>query len=297
MLYFYTCIKMKTLPLVTLSIALSALLGFSSFLQGQDIMYTFQDGISPADGEAVYDSTADTHITGESGLNLNYGAVSSQVGLSSFNLARGLIRFDGLENYISSSDASYISSVNLTLRIGSPGAQTKNANAEIYVISSDNAGWIQGSGSGTLEVGAPAWKSLATGTGGNDAAGNRVQWTGGEGLGSAGGGGYSAAPVGTFTAIDGVDTFYTIALPVALVQSWITDPSSNAGLLVRVSNESDEGQFFTYSSSEAATQSYRPELEVNLSIPEASSALPLGVITLLVVCATVRRRHRVSTQA
>jgi hypothetical protein len=154
---------------------------------------------------------------------------------------------------------------------------------EIYTISAENAGWLQGSGTGSsYEVGAAAWKSLATGTGASDTASNRVEWDGGVGLGDPGDG-YGTTYVATFTAIDEVTGYYTIELPVSIVASWISDPSSNAGLLLRVSDEETSGNVAVMFSSDDDTTAYHPSLSVTVIPEQSSSALLLGGAGLVLI--------------
>ncbi|MDP0496494.1 MAG: DNRLRE domain-containing protein [Verrucomicrobiota bacterium JB024] len=287
----------KNLSLSPLLLLFVACLSLPHLSSGQ-VDYSFQQGFAPTSGGDAYTGTSDTYLTGTTLKNVNYGGQSNAfVGMhTNGQLARSLIRFSDLDSVLTSGDAANISSVTLTLRIGSPAAQTQDVEVLVYAVDASNAAWIQGSGmGGAIEVGAAAWKSLATGTDGNDSAPNRVQWDGGEGLGNPGDG-YGSTFIDSFTVLDGTDSYYNISLPVTLVQSWITDPSSNAGLLLRVGDEETLGNVVIFSTSEAPTAVFRPELTITV-VPEVSGmSFSMGLAVLLVM-SLWKIRKKVSTRA
>lgn len=233
-------------------------------------VYNFQNGTEVTSGGAIYSSEVDNYL--ESGTpNANHGSSAAlRVGYnSSGSIYRSIMRFDNLASYVES--GSTITGATLTLRNSNITAQTQDMNVEVYLISSANVGWNPGTSDGLVETGASSWNYLR-----RDAVlANSTNWTGGAGLGTPGGGGYGLTLLGTLTALDGQTNLMTLSGLESVVQGWIDNPSSNAGLLFRVVDETS-ATYMAFGSGEMTTISFRPLLTIS-AVPEPTTA---GLLTL-----------------
>ncbi len=126
-------------------------------------------------------------------------------------------------------------------------------SVSVHLIAAANAGWTDANAD---------WIDL------DDSV--STPWTGGGGLGSPGGTGFGTAlGTYTFTAGDVAGTTVSWTIPQAVIQGWIDDPSSNAGLLLYETTEGITNDFVFLYSSEAASSSNFPSL--SYSVPEPST--------------------------
>jgi len=181
--------------------------------------------------------------------NQNYGTTSSlQAGSVSGEVRKALIRFDlsAFARHTVSDDAV------LTLcqrqPFGTPVDMT------LYQIKVANGGWIGGDGSGKdADLGESAWNFKVQGS-------PQVLWAGSAGLNTSGVD-YVAKELGGFAYTpSGVNgTGISIAIPKEVLQGWIDQAASNAGMLLAADSISSGayGTFFN----DAAHQKFRPKLE------------------------------------
>ena len=237
----------------------------------------FQNGLLP-DGVTPYDGQVDNYLDNVR-RNLNYGAAGLvQISNNQGNyVARGILRFDDIAPYIPAGEV--VSSATLELKSFNTPAMVVDTDVQLYAINTGNAGWVEGtSNGGPVEDGTSVWESKAV-----DAAFvSPTLWVGGPGLGNPGDG-YGLTPLDTPTALVSQSvTTLTYSLPASLVQSWIDNPSSNAGLLLRVPDEANDaagnGQefFTTIHSAENTNTGARPILRIE-TVPEPGSLTLLGI--------------------
>lgn len=204
--------------------------------------------------------------------NQNYGTTTSiQAGSVTGEKRKALIRFDlsAFSGYTVQGDATF------TLYQRNPfGAQT---DMSLYQISAANAGWIQGNGGNPADPGEAAWNFKIQGA-------PQTAWAGSAGL-STSGTDYLATALNTFTYVPGVNgTAVNITIAAAVLQGWIDNPSSNAGMLL-VADTITAGQYGTFYNS-AATQSVRPKLVFTaVAIPEATTMGLFGVSSVALLLA------------
>lgn len=221
--------------------------------------YTFQEGVSG------YTGTRDTYVGGDNRgaePTTTHGSVGSllvyerEVNLNNFY--RSLIGFD-----LSSFSPAYpISSATLTLWVSNRSGATGVANS-LYAISSANGDWTEGQATWNNKD-----QSLTT------------PWAGSPGLSTATTDYLTTAiaPTEVTPTVDSPMTFTLNAAGIALVQSWIDNPSSNTGFFLRQPDGTNSIDAFY--SSEAATIGFHPLLTLEVTVPpapEPSSLLLLGM--------------------
>jgi len=173
----------------------------------------------------VTNVTADAYVSDEVGSTTsNYGG-STSLGCEGTE-KRALLRFD----LSSLAPGTPVTSALLRLHFSAGGASTVNLHPVLEA-------WTEGTQSGTAGVV------------------NQVQRTAGTSWTTAGAGspGSAGASIASFAASTGANT---VALPAATVQGWVNTPSTNFGVVIACSGDS------SFSSSENATSSSRPQLEV-----------------------------------
>lgn len=140
---------------------------------------------------------------------------------------------------------------NLKLTRSTSGVPSNNLNGtqifEVYKIKAANAGWAEGTGNVagsnpvTANNGGSTWSNLSY----NSDSGLAISWNGGFGLGMEGTGGYegvtagSATPISTFTfdnggSTTGGPTTVNISIPKDVINGWIANPATNAGLYIKL---------------------------------------------------------------
>lgn len=233
-----------------------------------------------------------TLISTASYATKNYGrSTSLTLGKGSNGEERkALLRFDvsALANF-----EGTITSVTLTLTAISQQAAISNGNTtlqlNLYQIADANAGWVQGNGQGSSELGSASYnyKAIATTT-----------WAGSAGLGTPGTDYVDSVIDGTHTVYGGTSitpTQYSWELPVSLLQSWIS--GTNAGLLLTVTGFDDLElkDIVGFASNRYTNIDYRPMLTITYTpVPETPLA---GVLPLLGVYALYRMRRQRKTVA
>jgi hypothetical protein len=274
---------MKKLLLLTSACMVLAIATASA----QVVTYTFRNGTEPYTGAGTYnDSAANTLAANGSvvGNNQVYSS-SAYAGWITVNaIYRGLIRFDNLDAYIGS--GSDVQSAVLQVRNLNPPQQDRTVTVEFYAIDPANYGWYAGTLHQAFEAETATWNWKASGATSADPG---VAWAGGDGLGSPGGGGYAATPFATVNMTDAA-AVYDITVPLSLVQGWIDTPTTNAGIFIRIADETnDAGNIVGLNGVKPATnESQRPALILTIPEPATWVLIAAGLTTLMVF----RRRRQ-----
>jgi hypothetical protein len=194
---------------------------------------------------------------------------------------RALIRFD-----LSALTGKNLTVNSVTMKLAEiTNASPDNVTVYFYPITAANAAWQQGTSTDITHPANPGeatWDHLAAPS---------TNWAGSAGL-STPGTDYvnTAAATGTYKPTDATGTIVSFTLPTSLVQSWIDNPSDNAGLLLLTNNDSTNGyyRFAEYGTSENATPEMRPQLVLDVSgVPEPASLFLLAAAPLMLL----RRRR------
>lgn len=232
------------------------------------------------DGVDGYAGTRDTGIYNR--RDHNYGASTALfIGNQGDGHDQRILLYFDLSAY---AGRTVVGDVTLSL-LQAPSTFVGTFSIGVFQISVANAGWIEGAGNGTsATTGEPNWAYSS--------AGDAVAWAGSGGL-STPGVDYVGAQLGTLvydTAL-GFSTV-TVTISSTVVQGWIDNPGSNAGLLLMRTDTDPVAAFGRYRTSEEATISARPALTFELaSIPEpATQAAWAGGMALAGV-ACMRRRY------
>lgn len=243
-------------------------------------------GVIIRDGLDGYDGTQDASVLILNDVdgaenptnNRNYGgSPSAFTRNSSSSRTRLLLSFD--LSHLAGQDVQS-ATLTLTKNAVANTADTEAKSILAYEISTDNGGWVQGSGDGT--VAENGWVT------GNMKAHNVTDWIGGAKIGDVGtlaDGVVDATGTTSYHVSDPIGTQYELILPVALVQSWIDNPSANAGLLL--SNTGGSAQVIYASSDYTANETWRPTLDITL-VPEPGTA---GVLAVAGLALAARRRR------
>ena len=190
---------------------------------------TFQDGVSPSN---AYAGTTDTDLISGADASTNYGTLtiatagSQSSGGGNFMLFRPLYRFD-ISTVVPSNIT--IQKAYLTITLTSYIAKTYNVYALTKVWTETQATW---------NVSATGINCTTTG--------------------------------GYYTTLEdseaSTSTTITFSLNPSLVQSWITTPSTNYGLLLKDTDET-AGTFANINTRESSTAASRPKLTIYYSLP------------------------------
>lgn len=205
------------------------------------------------------------------------------VGHASSQERRSLIRFD-LSDY---AGQTVVGDATLYLTQANTGSLTGTYSIEVYQIAAANYGWERGtSGSGAAALpGQSAWGFKNKGAAGE----SDVLWAGSAGLSTAGVD-YLADPIGTITYnTDNNGDRISFTVSESLMQFWIDNPLSNAGLLfMRSIDDADSLILGSYT----GTGTNRPTLEFTVGvIPEASTTVLLMGAAALGVAFVMKRRR------
>ena len=234
------------------------------------------DGYSGTRDTQVWIQSTTSSTTASDLNNLNYGGWDLLVSRDQSNTRKRFILSFDLSGFAGQS----VQEATLTLTKPTvAGLNTVQRDILGYQIHSGSAGWAEGSSNNTAEEGAASgnWKAYS--------ATSPTAWTGTAGaVGNIGGALADAvadavlpAASPKWTQADAAGTQYTLTLPTTMVQSWIDNPSQNAGLLFL--NTGGSGIDVIFASSEHATAAWRPTL--TLVVPEpgvlglAAAGLPL----------------------
>ncbi len=205
---------------------------------GEDIvMAVFQQLTYP---DSNYSGVKDTIIT-DANINYNYGNCgSSGAGAyPSYVGTRALIKFD-ISGIVPSN--VIVTKAELILNLNQVyGTNTYTA----YSITKD---WIEGTACGGPLAGTCTWNNYGTGA-----------WTNP-------GGDFNSTPVSNSLIIKGsAPQTITFLLNASMVQSWISNPSTNFGILIKANNEAVENNSIFWNSKE--NMSTGPMLKVYYKLP------------------------------
>jgi hypothetical protein len=208
----------------------------------------FQNGISPAGYSGCEDAALDSGIP-----NYNTGACGQLLigGNDTPEIYRAVIKFD--LTYIVPVNVSVTSAV-LTLYFADP---SDSAGLNTYTAYELSRSWTEGMG--------------ACGVSGSPDA--NVSWDFYDGAGNSwftAGGDFAADPAGNTVVVGSVAAGSSMSfnLNPALVQSWIADPSSNFGVIIKGDQETGTGQYWASPCSSQNTQiNLRPRLAVTYTLP------------------------------
>jgi hypothetical protein len=212
--------------------------------------YTFTDGFG---GDV--DTACDTSVFLNDFPTCNFGITTGLYYL--LNDRKSLLRFD-------LSDIPFDATcVNATLTLKDEST-APTATLVVYSISVNNKEWIEGTKTfATAGAGEPCWNALAA----DGAGGVTTAWHGSAGL-STSGEDFEADAIGTFS-VNGEPalTPFICSLDTNRISGWFGENNTNYGILLLTSDYS--GFNGDFSSSDAATTSYRPKLVVQYIIPLA----------------------------
>jgi hypothetical protein len=101
----------------------------------------------------------------------------------------------------------------------------------------------------------------------------------------------ASAAIGT--ALNGTNSWLSTAALVSNVQSWLDNPGSNFGWVLKNTDEATANTGRTFYSSDAATASFHPQLEVTYDVvPEPATAMIAAFGAATTVVASHRRGSR-----
>jgi len=253
--------------------------------QSQAALITLQQGVNGYNG-----MTGATLLQTYPNTTLGYQTdtligVGSWIGAPTTTAQKGLIRFD-LSSLAGSLAGQTITSASLTLtsdQIYLPG--NWGGNLTLYRVSNANKGWVVGG-----YASPPANNGWATWS---ERAENSASWAGSAGLGTSGTD-YFATPLATvaFSGTNAGVAKYTFNFnDVSFLADWASNPSNNAGFLLRLpETELQQNQGVYFGSSSYGTVASRPLLSIT-AIPEPSTTIvALGLVVAgAIQCLRCRR--------
>lgn len=137
-----------------------------------------------------------------------------------------LIRFD-----LAGLPSGRVESARLRLYVPRNQTQIKSVPLHVHAVSAANAGWREGTTQAQVEFESSSWNHRARGQ----------TWAGEPGC-SKSGVDYGSTPLDSQIA-DGLEgRWLEFQLPPLLVESWMTEPDGNAGLLIRTDDDAEPGQ-------------------------------------------------------
>ncbi len=217
---------------------------------------TYQRGLNG------YDGVGDTFLYAPSSVaNINYGKSRHlNAGINRWNEHYvTLIRFDlrGVPK------AARVVQVSLWLFDASKTYPARDLTVDIQAITPANTDWDEGSGDGT-RVPIPnttCWNYRRYDT---------ARWAGAPGLRKAGVD-YMTPTMGSSGVKKGHTGWVEFSLDAAVVQGWVRDPKTNAGMRIFPLSAKQKSDVFGFPSSEAADVSRRPKLVVKIEMDEATA--------------------------
>jgi uncharacterized repeat protein (TIGR01451 family) len=183
---------------------------------------------------ATLTATEDANIwIGSGGTTKNYG--NCNILYANGNPAdRALIKFD-ISNI--PSNATIVSA---NLKMTKIGGSNTATNFSVHKITNN---WMEGTGTCTGTTGVANWSQRQPG----------INWT-------TPGGDFNPTSEATISVSNNGN--YNWSIP-ALVQSWVANPSSNYGLMLKFANEASVNNEMEFGSSENSTVANRPQLVIN----------------------------------
>lgn len=187
---------------------------------------------------------------------------------------------EGLTAGINRWGEAYVALIRFDLRDLPRGAKIQRARLELYANSDlypyketqvqaaailpANAGWTEGEGTGVRVPvsGTPCWNWLAYGA---------RRWAGAPGLAQPGVD-YDAAASATVLLTPRQEGWATFELPIALVQRWLDEPESNAGLRLWPLQAKEKGDMLAVAASDSRNAEHRPRLVLELAPDPAVAA-------------------------
>ena len=260
-----------------------------SVVQADDIVHFYDGAGSGAQGPASdnpfhqpagYAGTEDNQILGYGGWETaNVGARTTfQIGTGNrAGIRRPIICFTGLD--VMSGLTVTGARIRLRKATAPEAHQDTDADIDMYAMTVANAGWIDGTGVFVPALpGESAWNWHDEPNG----------WAG------TGGPFDDATDLGALQdsiVADGEDaanTEYVFELDIPLVQGWIDNPSTNAGVIIKIRDEANVGVAVQcYASEINYWNPYRPHLEIDYTPePATIGLLSLGGLAML------RRKRR-----
>jgi len=211
-------------------------------------------------GAELYDGVDDVFLYSPPVVaNVNYGGNSSlQAGINRWNERyAGLIRFD--RGPIPPN--AKVLSASLFLYEHSGDYPSEDVTIHACAIAPANAGWLEGENTGDRVpvAGTPCWTFLSY---------DDRPWAGAPGLDQEGAD-YLVPPAGSATLPKGHDGWVEFKLQPGVVQQWISQPETNAGLRLYPLEDKARGQcIVAWSSDTAENPSLRPKLVVELALDD-----------------------------
>lgn len=252
------------------------------------------ESITLQEGVNGYTGSQDAYYA-QSFPDYNYGAMSTLlVGRqSSGSIFGALIRYD-----LSDLDGQYSEITSMTLRLYRTAVKSTSATLELlaYPQVSGNQHWVEGNGVPTNMVpGAMCY---------NYQQYNTLAWTGGNtgGRGATdfywyNSNGQVAGTAGTWVDIvidpaTGQGGTGTITTLTGLVDQWLTEGATNAGVLIGSWGSSASENDWTFASREDPTAGYHPQLVIGYTvIPEPSTLALLATGLIGLLCYAWRKRR------
>ena len=181
---------------------------------------------------------------------------------------------------------SIINGATLTLQhreVADGNYDSEGKTMNLHQILPANIGWDRNQiADGVAEIGACSWNLQESLNGLPDGADVGVSWAGSKGAGTAGTD-YATTPVGSYTfgVLAGGEKVSMVFDLASALQAWVDDPSSNAGLLIRLSNDATDSAYVRVYNGLTTPQSgefnRRPQLEIDYTIPEPMTMVLLGL--------------------
>jgi len=203
----------------------------------------------------TYSGVEDNRIDSLSSPNYNYGLNGfGYAGNQTTRIMKELQRFD-----LSGLTSSWtVTAAVLYLYDQDWASRTADCTINVYQIAAANGDWIEGTTTGSAEVGSPCW---------NKKVYNTVNWAGSAGLSTATTD-YINTSLGSAVFTDGVSGYRTITFNSSgesVVEDWLGDATNNGFLLVGSGSDNNWTRF----TSSDGTDGQRPYLSVDYTTAAA----------------------------